>query len=65
MKKGRKSSSYLTLREVQFYLGISKQALDNLIRSGEVPSVRVRGVCYVPSSAFFSWLETYSLGGAA
>lgn len=65
MKKANKMSSYLTLREIRYYLGISKRALDNLLRSGEIPYVRSRGVRYVPSHVFFSWLETFSLGDAA
>lgn len=65
MKRNSTTSNYLTLREVQYYLGISSQALDKLLRSGELPSVRMRGVRYVPCHTFFSWLETYSLGGAA
>lgn len=65
MKRNNKKSNYLKLSEVQYYLGISKQTLDSLVRSGEIPSIRRYGVCYVPSYAFFSRLETFSLDGAA
>ena len=56
---------YLRFRELKYYLGLSDEALTELLRNGEFPVLYMNGTPYIPADAFFAWLEYTNHGGAA
>lgn len=56
---------YLRSRELKYYLGLTDDALRELLGKGEFPVLYCNGNPYVPTKAFFAWLEYSNLGGAA
>jgi excisionase family DNA binding protein len=48
--------AFLTVNELAAFLRVSQRTAYNLVWSGEVPSVRVRGSIRIPRAALFQQL---------
>lgn len=53
----------LTVEEAARRLGIGRSLAWRLVRSGELPSVRLGRLVRVPQRALLTWLERQSHGG--
>ena len=56
---------YITVREIAHELRVAPMTVYRLLRSGEIPSVRIGRSFRVRRDAFEAYLERNSAGGAA
>ncbi len=63
MKK--RTNNTLKLSDICYFLGISTDEAQALIRAGEFPVMIKRGGIRVRSEDFFAWLSFRCYGGAA
>jgi excisionase family DNA binding protein len=51
------NQQFLTIRDVQEYLNISKSSAYELVHSKDFPSCRLGGSIRIPRDAFLAWVE--------
>lgn len=51
------SKQFLTIRDIQEYLNISKSAAYELTHRKDFPTCRIGGSVRIPRQAFLSWVE--------